>query len=353
MWKRTKFTIRITECVTKTPTSYVPPPLRELAPEELLKQDTSDIRDDYVLRLIEMLPPMYDDSRLDCHDFDFMVSSLVLLLNEHWWTHTGSCFKASRVTSSPTVCRYSFPRDVVHATYFRSGGVELRRLPGHEYINGFNPVMMAAFKSNHYVQVLLGEKDVASRIYYCCKYVTKTQNQVDSVAAVALAAFWRREENEQEESDLRGEHADRIRRSRKRVAAMSYNLSNRQEMAGPLAALYIWRGSCSYTSAPCKKLMLYSIFALLFSDEEYSCDLIATPMTRDDCGGSLYKTVSALDDYIFRPLQQENVNLYKFFMKYFRRKRTKLHRRVCCFILHIHFSTHTVLESICVRLSQL
>ncbi|ETL31806.1 hypothetical protein L916_15473 [Phytophthora nicotianae] len=134
---------------------------------------------------------MPDDHRLTQKVFAFMMSALVLLLNEHWWTRTGSCFKNSRAIPSSEVCRYSFPHEPVLTTAFNAKGVQLYLKPAHEYINGFNPVMMAAFKSNHDIQILLGGKNVVNLIYYYCKYVTKTQHQVDSVAAVGLAAFQR------------------------------------------------------------------------------------------------------------------------------------------------------------------
>jgi hypothetical protein len=281
--------------------------------------DRSDIRDDPLMRLVEILPAMENERHLTKRHFDFMVSALAVLLNEHWWTHTGSCFKTSRVTSAAGVCRYSFPRKRVLATRFDTRGVQICREPAHEYINGFNPVMMAAFKSNHDIQVLLGEKDVIERIYYCCKYVTKYQNQVDSVAAVALAAFRRREEREQIETTKNGVNFDGVTKSRKRVASMAFNLSNRQEMAGPLAALYILRGECAYSSTRCEKLPLYSILAQLSGRGDYNCDLVDV----SDEGEPAYRPVGAMDDYVYRPSKQDEINLYQFCMKHFRRKRTK------------------------------
>ncbi|OWZ03387.1 hypothetical protein PHMEG_00024892 [Phytophthora megakarya] len=235
-----------------------------------------------------------------------MVSALVRLLNEHWWSHTGSCFKSSRSSSGDPVCRYSFPRRCVSATRFRNQGVELCRKPAHEYINGFNNVLMAAFKSNHDIQVLLGGRDMANRIYYCCKYVTKDQHQIDSVAAVALAAVRRRQEKELTQSNLLVEHAEKLCVSRKRVAPIAYNLSNRQEMAGPMASLYIQRGSCAYTSAKCENLHLYNILTELSGTNEFACDLVEinTPIT-DKQTPRVFRPVATLDDYTYRPEKQK------------------------------------------------
>jgi hypothetical protein len=72
----------------------------------------------------------------------------------------------------------------------------MKRTLGHEYINGYNPTIMAMFKCNHDVQILFGGKDAINRIYYCFKYVTKPQRQIDSITAVALASFQRRQVKE-------------------------------------------------------------------------------------------------------------------------------------------------------------
>ncbi|KAE9336910.1 hypothetical protein PF008_g12796 [Phytophthora fragariae] len=85
-----------------------------------------------------------------------MVSVLVLLLNVHWWAHAGSCFKKSRATASKCICRYIFPRDRVGRTNFHHTGARLCRKVAREFVNGYNPVMVATFKSNDDVQVLFG-----------------------------------------------------------------------------------------------------------------------------------------------------------------------------------------------------
>ncbi|KAF1789946.1 hypothetical protein GQ600_26342 [Phytophthora cactorum] len=95
--------------------------------------------------------------------------------------------------------------------------VELRRKLGHEFINGFNYEVMATFGCSHDIQVLLEGSDVADRIHYCCKPSCIVPQ---------------------------------------RVAALAYIMTNRQAIAGPLAALYLYRGSCCYSSAVCASLPL-------------------------------------------------------------------------------------------------
>ncbi|KAG6959872.1 hypothetical protein JG687_00008527 [Phytophthora cactorum] len=126
-------------------------------------------------------------------------------------------------------------------------------------MNGYYCEHMATFMCNHAFQVLLGGRDVTDRIHYCCKYVTKQQKQL----------------------------------GRKWVAALIYNLTNRQEIAGPLAALYLYRGSCCYSRAKCATLPLGDIIQQLMRAEDYSCTLVNASASLES---SHFRAVSFLDD---------------------------------------------------------
>ncbi|KAF1778693.1 hypothetical protein GQ600_9265 [Phytophthora cactorum] len=167
------------------------------------KSEDDPFQNDYLTRLLEMLPPYSSDNRMSRASMDYMVSVLVVL-SIKLVGHTNSCFKQSRVTADASCCRYSFPRERIEATTFTSSGVQLKRLVAHEFINGYNYVIMATFKCNHGIQLLLGGKDATERTFYCCKYVTKQQKQIDSTVAVALAALKRREEKEK--TELKSRH---------------------------------------------------------------------------------------------------------------------------------------------------
>ncbi|ETP36114.1 hypothetical protein F442_15858 [Phytophthora nicotianae P10297] len=105
--------------------------------------------------------------------------------------------------------------------------------------------------------------------------------------------------------------------SRRRVAGMIYNLTNRQEIAGPLAALYLYHGSCCYSSARCVSLPLGDVTRQLMELEDYSCNLVSSS---EDATASNFRAVSYLDDYIYRPKMLEKLNLYEFTMWFFRKK---------------------------------
>jgi hypothetical protein len=284
----------------------------------LYKNRDDAFKGDPLTRLFEVSPPSVADARMDRSYLDYLVSALAVQMNQHLWNHTTSCFKQSKSTTSDSCCRYGFPRELVDRTSFTASGVELSRKLGHEYINGFNYEIMATFRCNHDIQVLLGGSDVTDRIYYCCKYVTKNQKRLDSQVAVAVGALKRRQEREQIEFTKSGAQ-DRLVLARKRVACLMYNLTNRQEIAGPLAALYLYRGSCCYSSDSCQSLHVGDIIRQL-TTKEYTCTLVKDS---DDHNSQKYHVVSSLDDYVFRSKNLQNVGLYEFTMWYFRKKSEK------------------------------
>ncbi|KAG6947870.1 hypothetical protein JG687_00015824 [Phytophthora cactorum] len=244
--------------------------------------DSDPIRNDLLTCLFEVSPPSVSDERLARASIDYMVSCLAVQLSQHLWNHTSSCFKQCRATEHKTYCRYRFTRDRVEKTTFETSGVELSRKLGHEFINGFNCKIMATFRYNHDIQVLLGGSAVADQIHYCCKLGAQ----------------------------------DRLALSHKRLAALAYSMTNRQEIAGPLAPLYLYRGSCCYSSGVCASLPLGDAIRQL-SMTEYGRTLVNAS---DDVQKSKYRAVSNLDDYVFRPRNMETICLYEFTMWYFKKK---------------------------------
>ncbi|KAF1774425.1 hypothetical protein GQ600_14797 [Phytophthora cactorum] len=177
---------------------------------------------------------------------------------------------------------------------------------------------MGTFRCNHDVQVLLGGSGSMDRIYYCCKYVTKAQKQTDSMAAVALAAFQRREERE-ENQRRDGSSPETITVARRRVASMAFNVTNKQEVAGPLAVLYLLRGLCCYHSHNCCQLPRREILRQLRGGEDYGCRLVRLHGSTEDRQSDTFRSVSVLDDYIYRPHFCDAVSLYEFAARSFRR----------------------------------
>jgi hypothetical protein len=174
---------------------------------------------------------------------------------------------------------------------------------------------MSMFKCNHDVQVLFGGKGANNRIYYVCKYVTKPQRQLDSTTAIALASFQRRQAKEAEAvaADARPTIMETRRR---RVTSMIHTFTNKQEIAGPLAALYILRGSCCYSSTKCAKLALSEMLKQLQATGDYVCTLVQSESAQE----TVFSSASHLDDYLFRPESTSALNLYEYTARCYRRQ---------------------------------
>jgi hypothetical protein len=290
------------------------------------------------VRALMTLPPSPDDARWLARCVAFALSMLVFMLNLHWWSHAGSCFKKSSA-AVPGQCRYNFPRARAARTSWSSDGVTLARRPPFEFVNSFNTEMMLAFKSNHDIQVMIGGLDVLLRIFYATKYVTKVQEHIDSITAVALAAIHRHQLREARDEEAVA-NADRATIGRRRVASLLYAITNRREIAGPLAALYVKRGSCAFMSTPCATFHLRAILHELIDQNAHSCDLVELR----SCDASVtFRAASFLDDYSYRPPGLDYLNLYEYVARHFRRKRTTTTSECVLFQReHLLFDTHCV-----------
>jgi hypothetical protein len=295
-------------------------------------------RQDHVARALKTLPPSPDDARwLPC-SVAFAVSMLVFMLNLHWWSHAGSCFKKSSA-AAPGQCRYNFPRARVARTMSSNDGVTLARRAPFEFVNGFNTEMMLAFKSNHDIQVMIGGPNTLLQIFYVTKYVAKMQEHIDSITAVALAAFQRRQLREARDEEAAAS-IDRATIGRRRVASLLYAITNRREIAGPLAALYVQRGSCAFISSPCATLSLRAVLNELVQQVPHSCDLVELRGCDSDI---TFRAASFLDDYSYRPPGLDHLNLYEYVARHFRRKRTRTTSQLALFQSeHPLFETHCV-----------
>ena len=205
---------------------------------------------------------------------DFVVSLLVVLLQMHWWHHCTSCFKQSRCTKGAHICRYQFPQERSTIRVIGPSSIQLVRPLGHEYVNGFNDVIMRTFKCNHDIQIMIGGSEMAERMYYACKYTTKDQHKVECKIALALAALDKRIHRDKE-SEASGNPLSEETKCHRRLTSHLYHMTNKHETAGPLCALYILRQSCAYQSHVYKPLPLRQMLNQLLQSRNTLCELAA------------------------------------------------------------------------------
>jgi hypothetical protein len=164
---------------------------------------------------------------------------------------------------------------------------------------------------------------------------TKMQNLIGSVTAVALAAFKRREQRERQGQEL---HTDRSSFGRIRVSSLIFALTNRREIAGPFAALYlrIVRVHGFFMYIPHTQRRLRE----LVQGNTHSCNLVKL---REGNSDVTFRPASFLDDYWFRPLGLDRKCLYEFTMICYRRKQKQATTVSGSFSArHRLYSTHCV-----------
>ncbi|KAH9104720.1 hypothetical protein AeMF1_019317, partial [Aphanomyces euteiches] len=117
---------------------------------------------------------------------------------------------------------------------------------------------------------------MAERIYYACKYTTKDQQKVECRIALALAAFDVRVQREKSAEEQGTAVSDEVK-CRRRLASHMFNMTRKQEIAGPLYDLYLLRESCAYTSHMYKKLSIRQVLKFLHhhKDTTYGLEMTA------------------------------------------------------------------------------
>ncbi len=125
-----------------------------------------------------------------------------------------------------------------------NGVFTIGREEHNEYINAFHTVILLGFRSNHDVRFLVGAGRVKA-LYYCLKYVTKVQFEVDSLEGVLFAAYERRKKQE-EEKEKSGIPLCVEASGKSRATSMALSMSRRQEISATMCGLYLRRGSAFF-----------------------------------------------------------------------------------------------------------
>lgn len=250
---------------------------------------------------------------------DLILSYLVLTNNMHWYYHCHSCVKGGN-----KICRYDYPKPPNMKPVIKTDEILLERYIGNEYINGYNDVMMNVYKCNHDIKVMIGGTEMSERIYYCCKYITKSQNSVESSAAISIA-FDKRLLKEEKDLLLIQDTTE-TQKSRRRMASMMLQLSNgSMEISGTLCALYIFKKTCAYRSHEYYPIHLLQYYNWLNQSNdnlnEVDCDY---NIELED--NLTYCITKHVDDYIYRPMLYSKYGVYWFYSQFKRASKPKIAR---------------------------
>ncbi|OWZ01018.1 hypothetical protein PHMEG_00027673 [Phytophthora megakarya] len=131
------------------------------------------------------------------------------------------------------------------------------------------------------------------------KYSTKNQKDVENPLALHIGAF----EKAQSNADA---SLNAVQAGRRCMQSMCCSLSNAHEVAAPMASLYLLRSSAFYSSTSFAKLYLYGFVSALFGRDGVNVTLA------EDENGANYKPSSSFLDYVFRPMDLDQLSLMEF-----------------------------------------
>lgn len=131
------------------------------------------------------------------------------------------------------------------------------------------------------------------------KYATKPQKTLENPLAIYVHAF-------DKASSKRSPADGAVDAGKRCIQSMCCALSKPQEVAAPLAALYVLRGSPFYKSADLVKVVLNAFVDFIFNNEPVEVMLSCSDTS------ATYKPTCSVFDYVYRPVSLEGISLMEF-----------------------------------------
>ena len=241
-------------------------------------------------------------------NFPNRVNELVRQKNRH------VCSAASCKKTLSTECKARFPRETVEATTVDdSGYIKLKKT--EEWINTFNEVLTYLARCNTDVTSLLTGTAVKAIIAYVTDYISKCELRTSTLHE-CLKLVLDRYYNAEDEV-----HGTPEQSARGLLRQMLVQLTSKQEIGAPLAAMYLLGNPDHYTNIDFVQLHWHQYVQFIRSNEEIgssgtevgSTERVETYMgqnVRLERQGDKIVPYHATDDYIHRPLELEGVSLY-------------------------------------------
>jgi hypothetical protein len=208
--------------------------------------------------------------------------------------------------SKTGICKARFPRDIFEKTTVEDDGhINMKKL--EEKLNTFSRVLTFFSRCNTDVTSLLSGTSVKAVISYVSDYISKLGLKSYQAFASVHDVFKRNEET-------LNDGAEGVEIARTLMRQMINSMSTKMEIGSPMASMYIlgnpdhykshnfvnfyWRPYVAYVKRFWTPLM------------EPNDDKYEDKQTIHNQGGT-YVASSMVDDYIFRPLAYESVNLFE------------------------------------------
>lgn len=201
------------------------------------------------------------------------------------------------------VCKARFPRETFRQTVVDPLSGALRMKKGEAWMNTFSRPVSYLFRCNSDTTSLLSGTAIKAIVRYVTDYVTKpglsTYSIFESVKQVISKS-----------SEVLGGTYDQQQTSRSLLTKMVNNLTAKMEIGSPLACLYLLKHPDHYTQ--------HTFVPFYWKNYVREVETFWNPSQAEEEGkkvvlnkqqGKIIGT-SNVDDYIQRPQQYENINLY-------------------------------------------
>ncbi|PSS37384.1 hypothetical protein PHLCEN_2v774, partial [Hermanssonia centrifuga] len=240
------------------------------------------------------------------HQVCDVTDHVLYLSNLHSSSHSKGCLRGK-----DPQCRARFPRTVRTETLvdWTSGALELKH--SEEWLNTFNVVLTYLLRCNSDVTCLLSGTQVRAVIAYVTDYITKTSLTTHAVFETVKAVLDRN-------TALVNNQATRGDSARMLLTRIVNALTAMQESPGPMTCMYLLGQPDHYTPETFR-VFYWSPYVREFTATAWQDEHVDPSDTSDAADrvvishdGSGFVPRSQLNDYIYRPVELEDMTLYDY-----------------------------------------
>ncbi|KAJ7163730.1 hypothetical protein C8R46DRAFT_875283, partial [Mycena filopes] len=238
--------------------------------------------------------------------------------------------------SKSGVCKARFPRDVFPTSEIDPDGhVNIKKTEAN--MNTFTPVMTYFSRSNTDVTSLLSGTAVKAVISYVSDYVSKMGMKTYQAFASVFEVFDRNSEQVSEEN------VEGTVKAKNLMRQMINSMSTKLEIGSPMASMYVLGNPDHYSS---HKFVNFWWRTYVTFIKRHWAELEENPMDNDDENpheeritiknqNGTFVALSPVDDYRYRPIAYESVNLYEWIQCSDKKSRNKKEREQ--YFEHLNF----------------
>jgi hypothetical protein len=217
-------------------------------------------------------------------------------------------------------CKARFPRPTaIESSVDETGAITLKKK--ESWINTFTPLLTFILRCNTDVTSLASGTAIKSVIMYVSDYITKSALKTHVIFDSIRTVF-------QRNGEMIGGSLPTKEKARRFMTKVANLLSAKAEMGSPMIAMYLLGNPDHYTSHTFVLFYWHSYVIEArrpFETEQSDAQKVTVIKKKGQIVG-----LSPVHDYVHRPKELGNVNLYEWIRCYKREKKSKIKKRTSC-----------------------